>query len=65
MKLPLGCACDAERDQLREQIMDARNTGQEFFRKLGYLDDSWERTSAMGRAEEGVAFVERLLEKIK
>lgn len=55
----------AERKDTRDNIVDARNAGAKFFRLLGYLDDSWERTSAMGRAEEGIAYVDRLLEKIK
>jgi hypothetical protein len=55
----------SDREKTREAVVDARNAGVKFFRLLGYLDDSSERTSAMGRAEESLAYVDRVLDKIK
>jgi hypothetical protein len=44
-------------------LINARDLGKSLFRLLGHLPDSWERTGAMGRTEEAIAYIERLIEK--
>jgi hypothetical protein len=56
---------ELENDQkvMEVKLGQAHDLAKSLFDVLGFLPDSWERTGAMGRAEECKAYIERLITK--
>jgi len=54
-----------EREDNSKRVAAAHEVAVGLFRLLGFVDNSNERTAAMCRTEEVIAYIERLVEKAK